>query len=313
MADDKKVTRFPVNPEEFSIDYGAENKTADVLNLLIVGTLDFSNNASEVTVEWSRNGSCGKISFTLRLDKPIEIKPASVVNFSADGVPIFYGFVFTVSIKNNYEYEVLACDQLRYLKANDSFLLSGKTAGEIIKTIAARFNLKTGAIADTAYKIPGFLCENKSCLEIISEAVSQTILATNKIYVFYDNVGKLELAEAEKQGVDTVLGNKSYVTNYTYGMDIDKDTYNQIKLARPNEETGKTEIYIAKDSETIKEWGFLQVYQTVDKDMNPAMVKENAEQMLKYYNSVKKTLSLDSCLGVLGVRGCRATSIAPQY
>ena len=91
------------------------------------------------------------------------------------------------------------------------------------------------------------------------------------------------------------------VTDYSYQTDIDKETYNSVKLARPNEETGRADVYIAQDSNTIARWGLLQLYQKVDGDSNTAQLKAQAEATLRYYNRRHRTLQV-SALGVLGLR-----------
>lgn len=99
----------------------------------------------------------------------------------------------------------------------------------------------------------------------------------------------------------TVIGDKSLLTDYTYKTDIDEQTYNSVKLARPNEETGRADVFVAQDSNTIAQWGLLQLYQTVDGDVNDAQVIAQAQATLKYYNQRMRTLSVTS-LGVAGLR-----------
>ena len=101
--------------------------------------------------------------------------------------------------------------------------------------------------------------------------------------------------------IDTVIGDKSLVTDYSYKTDIDDQTYNSIKLVKPNEETGKAEVYIAEDSANIERWGLLQLYQSANDDKNPAQLKAQAEATLKYYNRRMRTLKIES-LGVIGIR-----------
>ena len=99
---------------------------------------------------------------------------------------------------------------------------------------------------------------------------------------------------------DVVIGDRSLLTDYTYTTDIDKQTYNSIKLVRPNEETGRADVYIQEDSGTIGQWGLLQLYQKVDGDANEAQIKAQAAATLEYYNRVLKTLKISS-LGVPGL------------
>jgi len=255
------------------------------------------------TVEYSTNrtGSPGKLTFSLLKAGDLSFNEGNSVRFSVDGQLIFFGYVFTKS-KNRWDViEVTCYDQLRYLKANESYAFIGKTAGEIIKQIANQFNLKLGTIDDTGYAIPSLIRENKSCLDTISYALELTTLNTGKIYVFFDDGGKLSLRLAENMMTNTVIGTKSLLTEYDYKTDIDSDTFNQVKLVRPNKKTGKADTYIFKDSNTISQWGLLQMYDSVDEEMNEAQIVQKAKTMLKYYNRVLRTLSIQS-LGVLGIR-----------
>ena len=70
-----------------------------------------------------------------------------------------------------------------------------------------------------------------------------------------------------------------------------------MKLARPNEATGRVDVFVAQDSASIGQWGLLQLYQTVDGSLNDAQVKAQADVSLEYYNRQLRTLKIDS-LGV---------------
>ena len=52
------------------------------------------------------------------------------------------------------------------------------------------------------------------------------------------------------------------------------------------------------DSNNIKRWGKLQFYQSVDENITDAQAREKAQQYLKLYNRVNRTLSL-KCEGVI--------------
>ena len=95
------------------------------------------------------------------------------------------------------------------------------------------------------------------------------------------------------------------MTNYTFDSSIDTQTYNSIKLARPNQKTGKADVFVMKDSEHIGKWGLLQLYQTVDEAANDAQVQEQAKVSLEYYNRVLQQLKFSS----LGVPGLRAGAL----
>ena len=90
--------------------------------------------------------------------------------------------------------------------------------------------------------------------------------------------------------------------DYTFTSDIDSDTYNQIKLVRPNKETGQGDTYVFNDSATIAKWGLLQKYEKVDENLNEAQISEQGKIMMAYYDRVLKTISASGVAGVVGLR-----------
>lgn len=255
------------------------------------------------TANWTTNrtGSPGTFKFTLNKAGDISFLEGDTVRFSVDGQLQFYGWVFTKEKDRWGVIEVTCYDRLRYLKASASYAFYGQKAGDIIKQIAEDFQLPLGEIEDTKYALPSLIESEQSCLDIIGTAVQQTLLNTGKVYVFYDDGKGLALKEAKNMISNIVIGEKSQLLEYTYKTDIDEQTYNSIKLARPNESTGRADVFVAQDSANIAQWGLLQLYQTVDGDVNDAQVKAQAGASLEYYNRRMRTLSISS-LGVLGLR-----------
>lgn len=263
----------------------------------------FEVSKSAESCEWTTNrtGQPGKFTFSVLKSPDLKMAEGDVVRFSVDGQLQFYGWIFTRSEDRWGEVSVTCYDRLRYLKANASYAFYAMTAGDIIRQIAGDLQLDVGAIADTGYKIPSLIKENQTCLDIIQAAIEQTLLNTGKVYVFYDDGTGLALQEPANMMSDTLLGDKSLVTDYTYSSDIDKQTYNSIKLVRPNEETGQADVYIQQDSDNIGQWGLLQYYEKVDSNLNEAQIKSQAAASLEYYNRVLKSLKLSS-LGIPGLR-----------
>lgn len=262
---------------------------------------DLTPSAQSVTWTTNRTGSPGTLKFTLILKDSVPFSEGASVRFSDDGEVQFFGWVFTISRDRWGVVEVTCYDRLRYLKASASYAFYAQTAGEIITQIAGDMQITTGALADTGYPIPSLIKQEETCLDIIGAAVEQTLLNTGTLYVFYDDGTGLALQEAASMISNVVIGDESLLTEYTYKTDIDEQTYNSVKLARPNEETGRTDVFIAQDSSTISQWGLLQLYQTVDGAVNDAQVQAQAAATLEYYDRAMKTLRIDS-LGVSGLR-----------
>ena len=262
---------------------------------------EVSNCVQSVTWTTNRTGSPGTLKFTVNKAGDLSYTEGDVVRFSVDGQLQFYGWVFTKSKNRWGEIETTCYDRLRYLKANASYAFYGQKAGDIIKQIAEDFQLDVSSLADTGYAIPSLIEQEQTCLDIIESAIQQTLLNTGDIYVFYDDGNGLALRRPEDMISNVMIGEKSLLTDYTYKTDIDEQTYNYVKLARPNEETGRADVVIAEDSDHIGQWGLLQLYQTVDGDVNDAQMKAQAEASLTYYNRRMRTLKFSS-LGVPGLR-----------
>lgn len=260
-----------------------------------------SNSVTTVSWETNRTDSPGKLTFTIIKSGDLSFTEGDVVRFSVDGQLQFYGWVFTKSKDRWGQIDVTCYDRLRYFKANASYAFYGQTAGAIIQQIAGDLQVDVGTIASTGYAIPSLVEEDQSCLDIIGSAVQQTLLNTGDIYVFYDDGNGVALRRPEDMISNVVIGEKSLLLDYTYKTDIDEQTYNSIKLARPNEDTGMADVFVAQDSNTIAQWGLLQLYQTIDGDVNDAQAKAQASASLQYYNRRMRTLSVES-LGVPGLR-----------
>lgn len=252
---------------------------------------------SEASFSTSRLDSAGKLTFSLIEDTGIAIKEGSLINMTVDNVPFFKGYVFTAERSRNRKVKYTAYDQLRYLKAKASYTFVAMGVEDIIKQIAADFKLKVGDLATTGYKFPTLIKENESCLDIIFGALMQTTIQTGKIFVFYDDYGKLTLKEAKNLRWDKLVGDKSLAYDYTYKKDIDSNTYNRVKLVRPNESTGKADTYVYEDTSTQAQWGLLQYYDEVDENMNAAQIEEMCKTYLKYYNKVWQTLKIKAISG----------------
>ena len=276
------------------------------LELLIANTRtgqiwDVANCTQQAQWTTERTGSPGKFTFTLNANGGVSFVEGDIVRFSVDGHLQFYGWVFT-KLKDRWGVIDVTCyDRIRYFKANASYAFYDMSAGQIIQQIAGDLPVNVGAISDTGYAIPSLVEEDQSCLDIIGGAVQQTLLNTGDIYVFYDDGNGVALQRPEDMISNVVIGDGSLLTDYTYKTDIDQQTYNYVKLARPNETTGRADVFVAEDTANIAQWGLLQLYQSIDGSLNDAQAQAQAAATLAYYNRRLRTLSVNS-LGVPGLR-----------
>ncbi|HBG2095479.1 NlpC/P60 family protein [Clostridioides difficile] len=256
-----------------------------------------------ITWEIERRGSPSKLEFTIVMDDILQFCEGNSVRLYYKGIGIFYGYIFQKKRDKENHIKIVAYDQLRYFKNKDTYVYSNKTASELVKMLAKDFNLKYNVIEDTKYKISR-VEENKTLFDMILTALDDTLREKKEMYVLYDDFGRLTLKNVASMKLDTVMNN-DVIEDFDYNSSIDSDTYTKIKLVRDNEETSKRDVYIAQDSAHMRSWGILQMFETVDKNMSEAEIKQKCDILLKLYNKKTKSLSLKNVLGDIRVRaGC---------
>nr|DAS41843.1 MAG TPA: 43 kDa tail protein [Caudoviricetes sp.] len=259
----------------------------------------------EEGIEWSteRRSTPGKLTFKIIKDDIIDFKEGATVRLKVDGKEVFFGFVFTKRRDKNQIISVTAYDQLRYLNNKDTYVYENKTAAEFIKMIATDFNLKTGTLEDTKFKIASRVEDNTSLFDMIENALDLTLQNTKEMFVMFDEFGKITLKNIASMRVG---GESAYLLideetgeNFEYSSSIDSDVYNKIKLSYDNEDTGKRDIYIAQDGTHMNEWGVLQYFDTLSKGENG---QAKADALLKLYNKKSRNLKITNAIGDTRVR-----------
>lgn len=262
---------------------------------------DISEIVTDISYTDNLNDGCSKLEFSYLRDNDLAISNGSVVRFKYNGVNIFYGFVFKVSMNSEAEISVTAYDQLRYCKAKDTIVVSNDTTGSLINKMCNYFGLRAGTIDNTGYVLPLAVQDDKTWLDIIYDSISDTLRGTGRKYALRDEFGSLTLRDIESLATTLILGDNSLAYDYEYTQSIDEDFYNQIKLVSDNETTGKRDTYIVKDGGSISKYGVLQFFEVLDKNENASKAIDKANNLLKLYNREVETLSL-SCLGDTSIR-----------
>jgi hypothetical protein len=244
----------------------------------------------------------GKLVFTFidESDKVLATE-GSVVSFKVDGTKVFFGYVFKEGVDETESISITAYDQLRYLKNKDTYVLANMTASQVFEKVCKDFKLRYSVIDKSSYVLPSSLEDNKGLYEIIQKGMDLTLINSGNWYVVRDNFGTLEYQLLNRLKTLVFIGDGSSLSKYSFESSIDDDTYNQIKLVKENKDTAKREIYIVKDSSTIKTWGTLQYFETVDEASNAAQIQARAEMLLKLKNRKTKSLKLNNVLGDLRV------------
>ena len=267
---------------------------------------DVSEIAKDLTWTTTRVGRPASVDFTLissgvYQDRAFTVQNGDIVRIRKENINVFYGYVFSIKQNHDAEISVKAYDQVRYLLNKDTYVFKNVTASDVIRKIANDFNLKVGRIDDTGYRIPSMVEDGQTLLDIIEKANTLNLSATGRFFVFFDDFGELSFRDVRAFEAGFYIGDGSLMTGFDHSRDIDSDTYNRIKLYRDNKDTGKREVYMVQDSANIARWGVLQLYESVDEEMNAAQINELLNKLVTLKNREQRTLKLEA-IGDIRVR-----------
>lgn len=248
--------------------------------------------------ESARKGAPGKLEFTCVKAPGLDFQEGDAVRLTVDNTPVFYGFVFTKSRGKEHQIKVTAYDQLRYFKNKETLVYEDKTASALLQMLAQDFRLQTGALADTGFKIAWRLEENKTLFDIVQNALDLTLCNTGRLYVLYDDCGKLTLRDMEEMRLPLLLTEQT-AQDFTYTSSIDKETYNAVKLVYKNDQTGKLETWVAQNGAHQNEWGVLQYCESTD---GPDGGQAKADALLALYDRKTRNLTVKGVPGDVRVR-----------
>ncbi|MCZ9313152.1 MAG: hypothetical protein O0V67_07220 [Methanocorpusculum sp.] len=248
------------------------------------------------TTERTKNPS--ELSFKVVKDDVLDFTEGDAVRLKVNGANVFYGFIFKKKRDKQQIITVTAYDQLRYLKNQDTYVYENKTAGELIQMIAADFQMQTGFIEDTGFKIASRIEENEQLFTMIQNALDLTLQNQKYMYVMYDDFGKITLKGLDNMRLNILIDEETG-ENFDYTSSIDDKTYNRIKLTYDNDKTGTREVYIAQDSSNMNTWGVLQHFDTLQEGENG---QAKADALLSLYNKKTRNLSIKNAFGDTRVR-----------
>ena len=252
------------------------------------GTVYYPAVLDGVKLAWERRGVPGRLDFTVVKDAKLNFQEGNPVRLTVDGVPLFYGFVFTKR------------------RDKDTVTEEGLKASDLLQRLAADFRLNLGEVEDTGYVIDTIVEENQTLFDMLQNALDETLQHTGRLFVLYDDVGKLTLKNINSMRHNLLI-DADTAENFDYTSSIDEQTYNKISLSFEDEQTGKRERFVAQDGEKINQWGVLQYHESLRTDTGAAA---KAKALLKLYDRKTRRLTIRNALGDLRVRAGTAVMIS---
>lgn len=253
-----------------------------------------------------RKGTPGKLEFTVVKGPGLNFAEGDPVKLTVNGTAMFYGFAFKKKRDKGGTIDVVAYDQLRYLKNKDTITEEGLKASDLLKRIATDFRLNLGTVEDTGYTLETIVEENQTLFDMIQSALDETLMNTKQLYVLYDDAGKLTLKNINTMKLNLLIDEETG-ENFSYESSIDEQTYNKIKLAYNDEKTGKRELFIAQDGAKMNQWGVLQYFEEVQTKTGASA---KADALLKLYDQKTRKLTIQNAFGDVRVRAGSAVVVA---
>lgn len=253
-----------------------------------------------------RKGTPGKLEFTVVKGPGLNFAEGDPVKLTVNRTAMFYGFVFKKKRDKGGTIDVVAYDQLRYLKNKDTITEEGLKASDLLKRIATDFRLNLGTVEDTGYTLETIVEENQTLFDMIQSALDETLMNTKQLYVLYDDAGKLTLKNINTMKLNLLIDEETG-ENFSYESGIDEQTYNKIKLAYNDEKTGKRELFIAQDGAKMNQWGVLQYFEEVQTKTGASA---KADALLKLYDQKTRKLTIQNAFGDVRVRAGSAVVVA---
>lgn len=252
-------------------------------------------------IKWStsRGGTPGQLEFKVVKDGVLNVTEGNTVTLKVNDRNVFLGFIFTKERSKDGIIKITAYDQLRYLKNKDSYNYVKKTATWLVKKVAADNRLVIGEIEDTKHVIASRNEQITTYIDMVLNALDITLMNTNELYCLYDDFGNLTLKNIINMKTNVMILEEN-TEDFNYKTSIDKQTYNKIKIIKDNEDTGKRDVYIAKNSASFNNWGVLQLCEELQDGENG---QDKANKLLELYNRKTRELSLKKIEGDLNVRG----------
>lgn len=259
----------------------------------------------EVTWQTRIAGAPGRLEFSVYDDGNLAFPEGAQVQFYFDQQPVFLGFLFERERTKDRIVRCTAYDQLRYLRQEEPYVYTNKTATEVIRMIAEDYELQIGELADTEFRIPARNEMGVSMWECILQALGITHANTQNRFVLYDDFGRLMLKNINDMQLRMLI-NKDNLEDFRLVTSIDRETANAVKIVIDNPKTAKREVYSVRDNVNVAKWGLLKFYKEIQYGMNGS---NYARMTMSMRNLVSKYFSLKGIRGEPTIRAGNGITI----
>ena len=222
-----------------------------------------------------------------------------IIKFSWDKQKVFYGYVWTYTLKKDRVVSVSCYDSMRYLKNEDTLIFKANNAGQRFKTICSKAGIKGAAIKSPTTKLKATIYEGKTYFDMLQDSFNKTLKKSSHKYFLTTNYDTVELRRVPHKKLDFYIGDSSGLIDATYSVDIE-NTYNTIRVIKSDSKKHKITAATTVSGKSPAQWGKLQKVVTPKDKANAAQMKEKAQNELKENNLANKTLSV-KCIGDLGL------------
>ena len=285
-------------PMDYEFDTGKLS-----IGIVAHGDIQYPVLTGDVTWKTERKGSPGELTFTVIKDDNLSFPEGSEVKLVVNDEDVFIGRVFTKSRDKKHHIKIVAYDQLRYLKNKDTLVYSGWSTSTLLSYLTKAYGLTTGVIADTEYPVGTKenprVEDNSTLFDMILNSIDETVFNTGKLYVLYDDCGKVTLRNVENL-ISGYVVTESAAENFDYQSTIDSDVYNAVKVYYEDAETGERHVYYTEDKARVLEWGgILQYHEKVESE---DQAYDLTKAVMEVYNHRNCSLNVKGLIGDTEVR-----------
>ena len=247
-------------------------------------------------------------------DRNIELPPGCRIRFGVNGEDFFYGLTEEVELMKSTEkrYRLPAVDHLRFLQSVESaYRAVGSTASGFFEQLMTEHNARIRSVGSEGFNfavreastapLDDYYFSGVTLYSMLKSTLALAHIAEPRQYMLRDNMGTIEFRELKALRRPLIIGDESFGESYTYGVMINNQTYNIIRVVRDNEEIGKREVWQRYHSINVRNWGPRQLTIEADDHLTDAEISAKIDLHLAAFNRVRRKLKL-TCVGINGLQ-----------